>query len=171
MPNKQPLQKLSARHRAYAGYLAAGCRQIDAFAAAGFKADYKKNNVTRDASWLAAQPLVKELRHQIESENRIRLMVSVDSLVLEAEEARLLAIRLGRPSDAVAAINLKGKLLGLIKDYKTEVNVNLVPKPALSPMADIELSMEEWQRQWAPKELPIAPGAVKNNGNNGNGHG
>lgn len=158
------LNKLSANHRRFAQLLAAGVKQMDAFAAAGFAVGAKSSS--RECERLAAQPLIQALKQQIEAENRIRLNVSVESLILELEDARLQAISLDRPGDAVKAIEGKAKVLGLMRER--DVQISIIAKPALEPGAPIELSIEEWQRQWSPKPLP-APSAV--NGRNGNGHG
>lgn len=172
MVERSILKKLTDRHRLFARYLAAGARQIDAYRAAGFQPKGRQGTALKSASIMANEPLIKELREQNESEARIRLGVTQDSLMLELEEARLLAIRLEKPGDAIAAIMAKAKLVGLIRDWKTEVNLNLIPKPAFKPGVSMELELAEWERQWSQAALPApaAPSEVNGNGKGGNGH-
>jgi hypothetical protein len=59
---------------------------------------------------------ITELKKQMAARNRI----TVDSLVSELEEDRALARALGQPSAAVAAVQLKARLSGLLIDRKEQ---------------------------------------------------
>jgi hypothetical protein len=90
-------------------------------------------------------------------------MVTVDTIVAELEEARRGAQMDGQWAAAVAASGMKAKVLGLVIE-KRQVDV-LHHKPALHSQA-LELSVEEWQRQFVPvsggehgrEVTPLLPG-------------
>jgi hypothetical protein len=67
-----------------------------------------------------------------------RAIVTVASLIAEAEEARELAMRLGQPSAAVAALTAKAKLAGLWVEKTDNRNRNV----DLDKMTDDELEQQ-----------------------------
>jgi hypothetical protein len=90
-----------------------------------------------------------------------RAVLRVEDLVQQLMETRQVAFACDPPqlSAAVAATMGAAKLLGLAID-RSEVNV-IHNKPSLLPTTQLELSVEEWRRQFDPSpELKrvVAPG-------------
>jgi phage terminase small subunit len=75
--------------------------------------------------------------------------VTVDSLVAELDEMLHLAIECENPSAGVSAVMGKAKLLGLIVD-KAEVGTT-IRKPSREATEERQMTLEEWQRRFAPK--------------------
>ena len=72
--------------------------------------------VHEKASRLLAEGKVRARLKALQEKHSERHEVTVDSLVLELDEARSLAMRTKAPGAAVSAIMGKGKLLGLVVD-------------------------------------------------------
>ena len=96
------------RHEIFAQELAKGKSATDAYIAAG----YESKGAQQASSRLLSNVVVRERVADIQARGAALAEVTVKSLILEAEEARKLAMRTEQPSAAVAAIREKGILSG-----------------------------------------------------------
>src|SRR5436305_50420 len=106
------------RHERFAQELAKGKSQAEAYTEAGFKPN--DSNCSRLNGNERIQARVAELLDRV----AIRCEVTAASLIDEAEEARMLALKLGQPSAAVAAIKEKGVLAGVRIEKSERKNTN-----------------------------------------------
>ena len=115
------------RHEKFAQEIAKAKTATAAMAAAGYSDPRNSTRLTKN----------DEIRRRIEelkTRGAARAEVSVASLLAELETARLLALKLGQPSAAVAATMGKAKILGLIIDRREVGNAG-----AFDDMTDEEL--------------------------------
>lgn len=96
----------NTRHECFAQAMAQGKTATDAYVIAGFKPD------DGNASKLAAKPDVQARIQEITGKAALRAEVTLESLIQEADAARLGAMAAGQFSAAVAAIKEKGVLSG-----------------------------------------------------------
>lgn len=96
----------NARHERYCQELAKGKTSDEAYQLAGFSAN--RGNATR----LKAKESVQSRLIELQARVAAKAEVTVDSLIIEVEEARLLAMSIKQPSAAVAATREKGVLSG-----------------------------------------------------------
>ncbi len=143
MPDK--LKNIDSHHQRFAELVAAGTRVIDAYRACGFR------GTLSEARRMSREPRIAALIDQAQAQHRIILNATAESLLLELEEARQRAIQSKNVPAEVNAILGKAKVLGLLKDPKTQVNIDLIPKPAPMPTDRVELTVEEWRQQWSSK--------------------
>jgi hypothetical protein len=94
------------RHERFAQLLAGGKSATDAYEEVGFKRS------RHNASHLAARPEIGDRIQQITTVAGERSVVTIASLINEAEQARIAAMKAGQYSAAVAAIKEKGILSG-----------------------------------------------------------
>lgn len=97
----------NARHELFAQALAKGKTADEAYAAAGFQPD--RGNASR----LTSKDSVRARVDEIKSKAAARVVVTVESLAHELEEARALALGEKQSSAAVQATMGKAKLFGL----------------------------------------------------------
>lgn len=137
---------VTPQQRAFVRYLVAGSKPSDAARMAGYGEGYP-------AAELAKTEAVKwEIRRQSLHQQR-RLDITVDSLILEYEEAREGAMRDGAWAAAIAATTAKARLMGFLTEQRDEQERLTIPKPSPVDTKQIELSPEEWIRLWSPKPL------------------
>ena len=138
------------RQERFAIYIAKGHSQSEAYRKAGYK------TVGRDACAKNAARLMKsdevavrvaELKHRLAEAQGI----DADLLLIELEEARTIAMQQKHPAPAVGAITAKAKLLGLIVD-RAEIETT-ARRPMREPTDVKRMSLEEWQKKFAPKGL------------------
>ncbi len=115
------------RHERFAQELAKGKSATDAYAAAG----YTPNR--GNACTLANEQSISKRVAELQSAASGRVEVTIASLLAEAEEARKLAMEIGQPSAAIAAVKEKGVLSG----HRVEKRENT--HRALDSMSDDEL--------------------------------
>lgn len=97
----------NARHELFAQELAKGTTADKAYVLAGYKQDRPH------ASRLATDGNIQARVAEIIGRGAERAAVTIESLILEAEQARDLAMRIDQPSAAVSALTAKAKLAGL----------------------------------------------------------
>ena len=105
------------RHERFARYFMRSGQASDAYRKAGYKTDNAHSTWTASSRMLrhaGVKRRIAELRKQMAGRTRI----TVDSLVSELEADRDLARALGQPSAAIAAVQLKARLAGLLVDRK-----------------------------------------------------
>ena len=88
----------------------------------------KMETVNRTAKDLLDNPKIAARLNQIRERHVKRHEVTVDSLIGELEEARLLALELAQPSAAVSASMGKAKIYGLDKQVIEQVTTHKLDK-------------------------------------------
>ncbi|RUW27305.1 terminase small subunit [Mesorhizobium sp. M4B.F.Ca.ET.215.01.1.1] len=139
--------KLNIRQERFCFGLAEGLPQSRAYVEAGYAA--RGNAAEVEASKMVRLPKVAARVAELRAEAAKRSEVTVDDLVAELEIMRKLAMACKNPAAGVAAVMGKAKLLGLIVD-KAEVDQTL-RRPMREPGEVKQMSLEEWQRRFAPK--------------------
>lgn len=96
---------------------------------AAYRMSYKTDNMQDKTVWNEASVLSKNhgvaIRiMELQEECAERAAITADSLALELEEARTLALDIDQPSAAVSATLGKGKLFGLLVDKKEITGAN-----------------------------------------------
>jgi hypothetical protein len=119
------------RHEAFARELAKGKSATEAYEVAGFKPDRK--NAHRLTTNDGVMTRIAELQHRA----ACRAVVTVESLIAEAEEARILAMKNGQIGAAVSAVTAKAKLAGLWLEKRE--NLNRIDPDQLSDARLMEL--------------------------------
>lgn len=140
---------LNARQEAFCNLIVEGRTQKDAYAEAGYIA--RGNAAEVSAARLLRNVQVAARVAELRASAAQRSEVTVDSLVAELDEMVRLAKECENPSAGVSAVMGKAKLLGLIVD-RAEV-ASTVRKPLREPSDVKQMSLEEWQRRFAPKRV------------------
>jgi phage terminase small subunit len=138
---------LNYRQEAFCRHLAEGLPQSRAYIEAGYAS--RGNAAEASASQLLRNPKVAARLTSLQAKAAIRSEITVDSLVAELDDLLRLAIECENPSAGVSAIMGKAKLLGLVVD-KSEVGTTM-RKPAREATEERQMTLEEWQRRFAPK--------------------
>lgn len=112
----------NARHERFAVELAKGASQSDAYAAAGYEPS------EANASRLTRNDKVRTRVAEIQARGAIRAEVTLQSLIEEAEAARVLAMEIGQPAAAVGAIKEKGVLAGVRVEKSERKNTSDVSR-------------------------------------------
>lgn len=141
------------RYERLAQNLASGLPQHEAFTKAGFKMKPSANR--SDASKAANKPEVKARVAELLERQAKRLDVSIDTLCAELDVMYKLSLATKQPSAGVGAVMGKAKLLGLIVE-KAEVDAT-VRRPMRHPGDDKKMSMDEWQKKFAPPPVNSPP--------------
>lgn len=140
---------VNPRHERFAQGIAKGKSQHEAYIYAGFAPNQAPKDCRSNAGVLARRPEVAARIAELLAKQAKRVGITVDALLEELQDMLSLAKRVKHPAAGVGAILAKGKLLGLITD-KTEAEINF-RKPVRRPGAETEMSMDEWQKKFAPK--------------------
>lgn len=141
------------RYERFAQNLAKGMPQHKAYTDAGFSMKPSSNRT--DASKAAHKPEVEARVKELLERQAKRLDVTIDTLVSELDVMFKLALATKQPAAGVGAIMGKAKLLGLVVDKaETETTVR---RPLRQNSSDKKMSMEEWQKKFAPSDLPKGP--------------
>ena len=130
----------NARHEAYAQALAKGMTQDAAYQAAGFK-PHRGN-----ASTLRAKQNIQDRVAELTERAASKVVVTVESLAGELEEARSLALGEKQSSAAVQATMGKAKLFGLITENRRlsgAVTVMQITAEKLNGLSEDELATLE----------------------------
>ena len=100
----------NAKHELFAQELAKGTTATEAYVIAGYKPD------DGTACKLAGKPDIQDRVQEITGKGAELAAVTVASILIELEEARLLAVKIEQPASAVTASMGKAKLCGLLAD-------------------------------------------------------
>jgi phage terminase small subunit len=137
------------RWEKFASGLVAGLTQSAAYKGAyGQKTNYSVN-VRSEASKLFKQPEVRLRIVELQNEVAKAAGITAQDLVKETDAIYKLAMRTRQPGAAVAAIGLKGKLLGLVID-RAEIETTQ-RKPARRATTDKNMSLADWKDKFQPK--------------------
>ena len=124
------------RHEIFAQHIAKGSSQREAYRAAGYSAKTDAA-VDTSASRLLSDVEVKARIAELQGKMARKLEVTIESLVAELEEARLLGLAVEQPAAMVAATMGKAKITGNVIDRKE------VGKPgAFEELTDDELQQQ-----------------------------
>lgn len=135
------------RERALARGLVEGLSKAEAFRRAG----YSGLSSTQVNDVLARPRVIlyiEELRERIVKKFEHTVESLCDTLRMIADRA----MADGQFAPAVSAIMGIAKMHGYLAD-RTEIEMHIISKPAREPTKEITLSPEEWQRQFAPKQI------------------
>jgi phage terminase small subunit len=126
-------KKLTTKQQKFVEEVVSGKSQSDAYKAAYNVGKMQPSTIRNEASKLLKNPDVTAMLKHLREKATARVQYDTEDAMIEADEAFKLAMNLGEPSAAVAAITLKAKLMGLIvKDRKNE-------KSPLADLSDDEL--------------------------------
>lgn len=127
--------------------------QHEAYTKAGFL--LKPNGHRTDASKKARTPAIADRVKELLERQAKRLDVTIDTLVGELDIMFKLALATKQPAAGVGAVMGKAKILGLVVDKaETETTVR---RPLRQNGSDKKMSMEEWQKKFAPSDMPKGP--------------
>ena len=142
-----PYAKLNTRQEAFCRRVAEGLPQSLAYIKAGYTA--RGNSAEANAAILIRNPKVAARFAELQAKAAKRNEVTVDTLFADLEKARQVALACNPPqtSAAVAATMGMAKLTGLLVERR---EVAVQHKPAFSSKV-LELSEEEWRRQFDPQ--------------------
>lgn len=129
------------KHERFAQELAKGKSADDAYQEAG----YKPNR--GNASTLKANQIILDRVAELQERGAIRAEITIQSLLDEAEQARVLAMKIDNPAAAMTAIQGKAKLAGLWVDRSENENINTSYVVSGEPVEDIE----QWEREHSPQ--------------------
>lgn len=138
---------LNIRQERFCLSLAEGLPQSRAYVDAGYAA--RGNAAEASASQLLRNPKVVRRLAELQAKAARRSEITVDDLIAELDDMLKLARATKNPSAGVTAIMGKAKLLGLVVD-KSDV-YTVLRKPTREPTDVKQMSLEEWQRRFAPQ--------------------
>lgn len=128
--------KLTPKQEAAVQAFIEGASKTQAYRLAGYKtASMKPETLHRTAHALFENPKVSARVAELQNAHLERHEVTVDTLVIELEAARKMALDTETPTAAIAATMGKAKLLGLYVDRSEHTGANgkpLVPEPTSS---------------------------------------
>jgi len=137
--------RLTDRERNLCLYLVGGMTQRAAFAKAGYAAGMQESRVlTRPA----VIRFIEELRERAVR----RFDYTIENLCARLEHIAFSAMQDRQYAAAVSATMGIAKMHGHLAD-RTEIELHVLSKPMREPTKEISLSPEEWQRQFAPKQI------------------
>ena len=142
--------QLNARQEAFCRGLAEGKPASRAYAEAGY--DARGNAAEVNAARLLRKAQVTDRVRGLQAKAARKVEKTVETLVADLDRAIDMAVANKQTSAMVAAIVAQARLLGLITD-KTQVE-QVLHKPALLPGSKVELTEEEWRRQFDPNWNP-----------------
>ncbi len=136
------------KHELYAQGLAKGQKREVAYTAAGYKFD------AAAASRLSNKVNISDRVKELQTKAAEKAVVTIESVTLELQEARAMALSLGQPGAAVAASMGKAKINGLIVDKKDhsstdgtmtpkEISVKGLSDSALRELAALKVEDED----------------------------
>jgi phage terminase small subunit len=135
--------RLTPKQQLFVSAVLKGKTINEAYKAAGFKPH--ASNGSRYSAIDKIQKAIRSAQRKAAEQQHVTTV----SLAADLEEIRMLAIEDKQYAAAVAAVLGRAKLLGLIVDRK---EVEVLHRPAPLPTKTIELSEEEWRKQFA--EVP-----------------
>jgi len=154
-------QARDQRYELFCWGIVKGLSQADAYRNAGYSRSGKKPSM-RHLTVLMKKPAIIRRIEELRANMRYKLKISVESLVVDLVDSRQRAIKAGEIGNEINATMAIARLLGFLVE-KNEL-VLAIAKPLPVPTKELDLSIEEWQKRWAPKELPSPNGHDKKNG-------
>jgi len=137
--------RLTDRERNVCLYLVGGMTQRAAFAKAGYAEGTAEFRVLE-------RPAVIQFIEELRERAITRFDYTIENLCARLEHIAFLAMAEREYAPAVSATMGIAKMMGHLAD-RTEIEMHIISKPAREPTKEISLSPEEWQRQFAPKQI------------------
>lgn len=131
------------RHERFAQELAKGKSLDDAYRLAGYRP------ARQNAHRLMTKDDMQRRVAELQGRGAAKAEITLASLLAEAEEARLLAMKIGQPAAAIAAVKEKGVLSGMRVEKRENTN-----KTPLAQMTDAELEAIAAGRSEDPAPAP-----------------
>lgn len=149
--------RLAPRQQIFVQALLKGATYVQAYRKAKFPgSDGLSDQVARSnaSNLIKRDANIRQAMSEAREELRERTMLEACDLVTMLLETRELAMRTTPPqtSAAVAAVMGIGKILGIAID-RSEAHL-ILHKPAPLPTSLVELSSEDWKRQFDPQHKP-----------------
>lgn len=139
---KNPKESLSVFQENFAQSIASGLSYQKAYTAAGYKGQFPWRH--------QKQVFTDKVKHrifEIRQSAAVATKQTIEQLLGELDDARMLAMVDRQPGAVVQAIMGKAKLLGYLID-KSEIELHMLSKPAKEPGTIIDMSVEEWQERF-----------------------
>lgn len=146
---EKPGHGLNDRQRRLAENIALGMSYREAYRAAGYKGPFPYGKNAESEGSILVTPEFKHYLFSLREKASERTHQSVELLIKQLDDARLLAMVTHQPTAAITAIMGKAKLLGYLID-KSEVEMHILNKPSREPVKTLSLSVDEWQEQFNP---------------------
>jgi phage terminase small subunit len=121
----------------------------DAYKSAGYTGPFPYGKQAASNS-IVHTPEFKHYLFYLREKTAERTHQSVELLIKQLDDARLLAMVDHQVPAAIQAIMSKAKLLGYLVD-KSEIELHILNKPSREPIDVTDLSVEEWQERFAPQ--------------------
>lgn len=106
------MSKLTPKQAAFCREYMVDCNGTQA----AIRAGYSEHTANEQASQMLAKPHIENEVRRLQAEIAAASKVTVESLLIECEQARVLATLVKNPGAMVAAIQLKARLCGLLID-------------------------------------------------------
>lgn len=145
----RPGEGLTDQQRHLAEHIASGHTLKEAKALAGYiegSSLYGKQSIVHNDNF-------KYYLFYLREQAAERTYQSIDLLVRQLDDARILAMVDRDPGAVVNAVMAKAKLLGMIGAEKHEIELNVINKPSSIPTNVVDLSLDEWKEKHAPKAI------------------
>ena len=160
------------RHEQFAQAVAAGEHDLKkVFFACGFDKTSKYKPETGPWVIFRLKTVARRIA-ELQASHARRNNITIDTILQRLEEARLMAIGLEKPGDAITACMGQAKLCGFLVDKVEDITPR---KPVAVPTDEKRMSIEQWQRMVGPDATiwleENSHGHSNGNGkSNGNGH-
>ena len=144
----KPGEGLSDRQRHLAEFIAQGHSLKESYKMAGYEGStgvYADNSITKSADF-------KYYLFWLREQTMERTFQSMDLLLKQLDDVRLLAMMEREPMAAVNAIMGKAKILGMLVE-RSEIEHSFINKPSREPTDVLDLTVDEWKEKFAPKQL------------------
>jgi len=160
-----------ARHEQFAQLVASGEHDLKkVFYACHFDTTSKYDPKT--GPWIIFRlKMVSRRIAELQAGHARRNNITIDTILQRLEEARLMAIDMERPADAITAAMGQAKLCGFLVDRVEDVTPR---KPVAVPTDEKRMSIEQWQKMVGPDAtlwMESHDGQATPQGAKGNGHG
>jgi hypothetical protein len=141
-------RNLTGKQERFCLFIFKGETQSKAYEKAGYKTGTRQTNDV-NASKLLRYPNVAARVAELRGNAVVKAGISLESLTSDALAIRDLAMRKEEPASATGALTLVARLHGFLVDHKT-VDI-MHHKPAPLPTKLLELTEDEWKKQFEKK--------------------
>jgi hypothetical protein len=142
----KPGEGLNDQQKALAKFIVSGMAYPEAFREAGYETQHPYT------AEILTSPSFRYYLFYLRERMAERTYQSVDLLIKQLDDARLLAMVDRQVGPCITAIMAKAKLLGYLVD-KSEIEMHILNKPSREPTKIVELSVEDWQEQFGNPQI------------------
>jgi hypothetical protein len=143
MARGRAADNVNDRERRFAQAIVGGLAPKVAMSKAGYSPKANPGSV------LARHPVIRYIE-ELRDRQAKRLDYTVENLCARLEHIAWAALDEGQFAPAVSAVMGIAKMMGHLNE-KSEIELHVISKPAREPTKEVDLTPEEWQRQFAPK--------------------